>query len=213
MCITCVRVKGATASQLVSDLPDFRINPSSPFTQVGLDYAGPVPIKLSKIRSSVKGKGYFCLFICMSTDAIHLELVTDMTTKTFLNVLRRFTSRRGNPNCIYSDNGTNFVGAENELQQLYKLLINKSLDNSISSFLSKEFIEWKLIPPFAPHCGGIWKSGVKSVKHHLRRNMGNTTLCYEELNTLLIQIEGILKRPLSPLYDSLDDFGTLTPSH
>lgn len=146
------------------------------------------------------------LFVCMSTKALPIELVSDMFA------LRRFMSRRGKPSQIFLDNGKNFVGARNELNKIYIMLNNKNSCEEIKSFAANDGIKWTFIPPAAPHWGGIWEAGVKSVKHHLRRTMGNNTLTYEELNTLLIQIEGILNsRPLCPLGSY--DLDCLTPSH
>lgn len=137
-----------------------------------------------------------------------------MTTNNFLSALRRFVSRRGKSLSIHSDNGKNFIGAKNELNKLYNLFNNKSTLSDIENYAVKEGIEWKFLPLAAPHWGGIWEAGVKSVKHHLKRTVSTTTLTYEKYNTLLVQIEGILNsRPLTPIGDDIDDLGYLTPAH
>lgn len=213
-CIRCHKFRATLSSQLMSDLPSIRVNRARPFENVGLDYAGPVNIKQSRIRRTLITKGYICVFVCMATKALHLELVSNMTTKTFLSAFHRFTARRGKPSQVYSDNGKNFVGARNELHKLYRLFNNRDIADEINNHLANDNIRWHFIPPAAPHWGGIWESGVKSVKHHLKRTMGNTTLTYEELNTLLVQIEGILNsRPLCPLSDGADEVDYLTPAH
>lgn len=154
-------------------------------------------------------KAYFALFVCMATKAIHLELVSDLTTDAFIAALRRFTSRRGKCANIYSDNKTNFHGARRCLTEMHKLCLNQAHNDLITYTLAKDGINWHFIPPSAPHFGGLWEAGVKSVKLHLRRVVGESILTFEEMYTLFTQIESILNsRPLS---DS--DLNPLTPSH
>ena len=97
----------------MGDLPKARVNPSGfPFESAGVDYAGPIRLKEGKRRGKVREtKAYIAVFVCLSTKAVHLELVTDLTTETFLAAFRRFTARRGLCKTIYFDNGTNFAGA------------------------------------------------------------------------------------------------------
>lgn len=210
-CIKCYRFRAETASQIMADLPRSRVTPSRPFLFSGVDFAGPFSIKQSRLRKALTTKGYICLFVCMASKALHLELVPDLTTKAFLNALRRFTSRRGKCQKLYSDNGTSFKGAHNELNAIYK---NINANEVVHNHLSEENIKWEFIPPSSPHWGGIWESGVKSVKHHLRRTLTDSCLTYEEFNTVLIQIEGILNsRPLCELSNDPTDLTPLTPSH
>ncbi|XP_070171477.1 uncharacterized protein [Polyergus mexicanus] len=112
---------------------------------------------------------------------------------------------------MYLDNGTSFVGADKELQIAYQSAIRDP------NFLNKtacDNVTWNFIPPSAPHFGGMWEAGVRSVKHHLRRVLGEHTLTFEEFTTLLCKIEACLNsRPLAPLSDSLDEFDSLTPGH
>ncbi|XP_017788506.1 PREDICTED: uncharacterized protein LOC108571047 [Habropoda laboriosa] len=181
--------------------------------QSELDYAGPFLIK-EKTRSKTTLKAYLCIFVCFSTKAVHLELAIDMTSQSFLNCLKRFISRRGLCHTIFSDNGTNFVGARNELLDLSKLLTDKEHHQRVKKFLSENNIQWNLIPPRAPHFGGLWEGAVKSTKYHLKRVIGETRLTYEELYTILTQIEACLNsRPLSPLSDDPTDLSPLTPGH
>jgi len=78
------------ASQLMGNLPSLRVNPACPFLNCGVDYAGPFIIHQSRRRSKTKVKGYAALFICLATKAIHIELISDLTTEAFLAALRRF---------------------------------------------------------------------------------------------------------------------------
>ena len=157
--------------------------------------------------SKIKVKCYVALFICLSTKAVHLELVRDLTSQAFIAALRRFTARRGKCANIYSDNATNFVGAKNELEELVKMFNSVRAREEIQGYAAQEGFAWHFIPPSVPHIGGLWEAGVKSMKHHLRRTAGNACLTYEEMHTLLCQIEACLNsRPLVKLSEDPDDF-------
>lgn len=152
-----------------------------------------------------------CLFICMVTKAVHLEPVSSLTTDGFLEALRRFVSRRGLCAHIYSDCGTNFIGAEGELK---KHLQSSTTANAIADDLSGKGIQWHFNPPLAPHHGGIWEAGVKSAKHHIRRVVGNNSLTYEQFHTVLCQVEAVMNsKPLYAMSRDPDDFRALTPGH
>lgn len=213
-CVICVRYRAQTCEQKMSLLPYPRVNFERPFLHVGVDFGGPIYVKASRYRTATYHKGYLCLFICLSTRAIHLELVSDLTTKAFILALKRFISRRGLCHTIYSDNATNFKGAHNELNELYKMFINKNDYSEILNYTAHRSINWKFTVPLASHMGGIYEAGIKSAKHLLRRQLGNIRLPYEELNTILIQIEGILNsRPLCALSNFPNDLTCLTPAH
>ncbi|XP_072399471.1 uncharacterized protein [Diabrotica undecimpunctata] len=178
----------------------------------GIDYAGPFPLKDKAGRGCKILKCYICVFVCFSTKAIHLELVSNLTTECFLSCLKRFTSRRGVPSDVYSDNGSTFVGARNELKEFGIFLLKN--ENVITQYASKDNIHWHFIPPYSPNFGGLWEAAVKSTKHFLKRTMLNRILIYENFNTLLVQIEGILNsRPLYSLSNDPNDLEPITPSH
>ena len=111
-CTTCRRNNARTTSQLVGQLPKERVTPGPIFENVGVDYAGPLLLKVGRVRKPTVVKTYICLFVSMSVKAVHLEAVTDLSTRAFLAALKRFISRRGIPSTIHSDHGTNFVGAD-----------------------------------------------------------------------------------------------------
>lgn len=213
-CLTCFRFKAQVASQIMCDLPKERLTVSSPFTNVGIDYGGPFNIKSSKLRKAPIIKCYIALFVCMVTRAIHIEVVSSLSTEAFLLTLKRFVSRRGNPKIIYSDNATNFVGSCNQLKAVYDFLRKTETSEAIQNFLASSEITWKFIPPRSPHHGGIWEAAIKSTKYHLIRLLGNQNLSYEEFSTTLTQIEAILNsRPISALSNDPSDLAPLTSGH
>ncbi|XP_044313301.1 uncharacterized protein LOC123037303 [Drosophila rhopaloa] len=177
------RTRPTTTAQLMGDLPVHRVNPPSrPFIATGVDYTGAIEIKAARLR-------YIAVFICLATKAVHLEAVTGLTPEHFLLALDRFTGRRGMVQHLYSDNGTNFVGADNR-------------------------ITWHFNPPLSPNFGGLWEANVKSVKHHLKRVIADRRLTYEELSSVLVSIEACLNsRPPCPLTADPDDLEVLTPAH
>lgn len=143
---------------------------------------------------------------------MHLEVVSDLSTIQFLKAFKRFVSRRGIPKHMFSDNATNFIGADGEIQ----LALDQALaqnDSDIYKFLLKNKITWSTIPARAPHFGG-WESGVKLMKHHLKRILGNIRLTFEDFNTLIIEIEAIVNsRPLWAVPTQPSGQEALTPGH
>ncbi len=128
---------------------------------------------------------YICLFLCFATKATHLELVSDLTAEAFLAALSRFTARRGVPDTILSDNGTNFVGAKNELAELQSMLRSQQTQDALHHFTSTCSIKWKFSPSRSPHFGGMWEAGVKAMKLLLRKFIGQHKLTFEEMVTVL----------------------------
>ena len=120
----------------MGQLPDSRVQPSAVFSNVGIDYAGPITIRYGGPRSKVTQKAYISVFVCMATTAVHVELVTSLSTKAFLDALSRFTSRRGLPSVIYSDNATNFQGAQRELNELFQLISSQDFQLEIQTSTS-----------------------------------------------------------------------------
>lgn len=210
-CIVCTREKAAVANELMSDLPDFRVRPvPRAFYHIGIDYAGPIQIRSTPGRGHKSHKAYISVFVCMTVKATHLELVNELSTQAFPAAFARFCARRGVPNTVYSDNATNFQGAQRELTATWHAATSDSFLNNIA----EQGVNWKFIPPSSPHFGGLWEACVRSVKYHLKRVIGVHTLTYEEMSTLLCKIETCLNsRPLSQMSDHIDDYTTLTPSH
>ena len=215
-CVICRRVSGKARPQLLGQLPPVHTSPGFIFERVGVDYAGPVLIKSGQVHQPTVTKAYVAVFVSLAVKAVHLELVTDLSTAAFVATLRRFVARRGKPSLIMSDHGTNFIGAAHELKEMYAFLKRSNTQNSICDHCSSQNIQWRLIPENAPHFGGLWEAAVKSLKYHLRRIVGDVrlTYMYEELSTLLTQVESCLNsRPLGPLPEPEDGYEALTPGH
>lgn len=198
-CVKCCRYRGETITQLMAQLPEMRINPSRAFQHTGVDFAGPMQLKQGR---NVIIKCYIAVFVCMKCKAVHLELVSDLTSEAFIAALNRFISlRAGSIEHMYSDNGTNFVGSKRIMSQAYELWN----DRDVARHLSLNSIQLHFIVPSA---------AVKATKFHLRRIGGAHTFTYEELTTLLTKISACLNsRPLVPLSDDPTDILTLTPGH
>ena len=177
---------------MMGQLPKERTTPGSVFDTVGVDYAGPIRVKYGPTRRPTVVKAYVSVFVSLTVKAVHLELVSDLTTDSFIGCLRRFISYRGKPTQIWSDHGSNFVGASNELKSLGEFLQQQENESAISDFCSLHHIAWKFMPEKAPHLGKLWEAAVKSMKSHFRRVVGEMKLTFEEATTVLTQVEGIM---------------------
>ncbi len=198
-CVICRKQSQVVAEQRMGQLPPQRITPSDVFSTVGIDYAGPFLVKRGNPRKPVMVKNYLCVFVDFVVKAVHLELVTDMTAEAFVATLRQFIARRGKPKEIFSDNGTNFVGAERDLRELYQLLKEKPLQDTVHAYCPHQDIQWHFSPERAPHFGGLWEAAVKSAKTLLKKTVGLHKFTYEELYTVITQVESCLNsRPLVP---------------
>ena len=136
--------------QLMADIPSYRLQFDQPaFACVGVDYFGPVSVKLLRNKTA---KRYGCIFTCLTMRAVHIEIAHSLDTDSFINALRRFIVRRGRPQQISSDNGTNFIGAAKMLRDSLQSLS----ENKIQQYCSQQDINWNFNPPTASHMGGAW---------------------------------------------------------
>jgi len=138
--------------QQMAALPTSRVHPAAPFTEAGLDYAGPFLLTAHAARGQRTTKHYVAVFVCFATKAVHLECVDDYSTAGFLAAFHWFVSQRGLPSHIHSDNGTNFQGADRELHRAWKSLQS---DEILRAYLVNERIQWHFSPPAAPHFGRL----------------------------------------------------------
>lgn len=155
-----------------------RVTPDAVFNRVRVDYAGPILIKRGHTRKPVVIKAYVCVFVSLTVKAVHLELVSDLTSEAFIACWRRFIARRRRP-LIWRDHGSNFVGAA---RQIREMLEKDTSVEDISNFCTTQCIVWDFISEKAPHFRGLWEAAVKSLKKHLYRIV---KLTFEELSTVL----------------------------
>ena len=204
------RFHAKPACQMMAPLPKSRIKqPLKAFERVGIDYAGPFLTKQG--RGKQRAKRYLCLFTCLVTRAVHLELAYGLDTDSFINAFTRMTSRRGTPSYVVSDNGTNFVGAERELRELVEAL---DQDEILQKTCRYHQIDWKFNPPSAPHFGGVFDARIKSAKRALRAILRDADVTDEELQTAMCGAESLLNsRPITYVSSDPNDLIPLTPNH
>ena len=207
-CTTCHQIATKMEHQQMGQLPSNRVSPSSPFAMTGIDYAGPFTMKKGHTRKPTLIKVYLAIFMCFSTKAAHSEVVSAMTTETFLACLHRL---RGLPTEIHTDNGSNFKGAKNDLSELFHFLQATSTQEAVNSYLLSQCVQWHCIPERAPHFGS---AAVKSAKYHLKWVIGTQHIDFEEFSTVAALVESCLNsRPLISFSRHSDDgISTLTPA-
>lgn len=187
-------------------LPKRRVQRSRPFAHVGLDYFGPLCVVQPDGNET---KCYGCIITCTVTRLIHLDAVGDLSTTSFLRMLRRFFSRRGIPISVTSDNAPTFALADNILRDCAVAAQN---DPEVERMTSNRGIEWHYITPYAPWQGGFYERLIKSVKHSLYKTLGKAKPSYDELHTILAETECLLNtRPLIHLDSNSPEEQVLRP--
>ena len=208
-CVACRKARRPVEEQKMADLPEERVTPSPPFTYVGMDCFGPFFVKQG--RKTLKRYGL--LFTCFCSRGIHVEMLDDMTTDAFINALRCFVSIRGAVRTIRCDQGSNFVGARNELAEAMKELD----EDAISTHLSRNQCDFILNAPHASHTGGIWERQIRTVRDALSSTaaMCPGRLDDSSLRTLFYEAMTLVNnRPLSMSNaGNSHDLEALTPNH
>ena len=210
-CVVCRKLEAKPfPTPRAPQLPACRVSEEPPFCNTGIDFAGPIYVKKSSgaINGNNQDKVYIALFTCASTRALHLELVENMSAATFLQAFRRFSSRRGLPTKVLTDNAKTFKSASKEVR-----MIGESKE--VNRYFANRRIAWEFITEKAPWHGGFWERMVRSVKRCLKKAIGRASLSFGELRTLLVEIETTLNnRPLTFVYDDEQGISyALTPSH
>ena len=204
-CMTCKMRSYKPAEQIMADLPECRVTSGFPFAVTGVDCFGPFHIREGRINR----KRYGCLFSCLKTRAVHIEVVYTLSIDSFLMALSRFINRRGLPEEMFSDQGSNFVGAELELKRFTKTLDDERLRKE----LVIKGIEWHFNPPYSSHRGGAWERMIRSIRRVLSAVSNGQVLTDESLSTFFSEVERVLNnRPITPVYDDPDQIDVLSPS-
>lgn len=206
-CVLCKQRLATACVQQMADLPEERVTANKPpFTCVGLDYFGPIEVK----RGRTVLKRYGCVFTCLSSRAVHIEVANSLETDCFIQVLLRFIARRGKPEVIRSDNGSNFVGAKGEVRKAMESWNAAVIDNT----LKQRDIQWIMNPPGASHMGGSWERQIRTIRSILVALCKEQLMDEESLPTLMCLVESIINsRPLTTVSDDVNDFEALTPNH
>ncbi|XP_068707690.1 uncharacterized protein [Montipora foliosa] len=202
-CHGCKRFQvAALPNPPTGNLPKERTAGSVPFKFIGVDFAGPIKY-LSKTKKEMKA--YIVLYACSLTRAVYLDLLPSQSTDEFLSSLKRFISRRGRPEKIFSDNGKTFVAAAKWLRNVMK-------DERLNDFLARQEITWQFNLSRAPWWGGQFERLIGVVKQSLYKSIGNGNLRWHELEEVILDVERIVNdRPLDYVEDDVQ-MPILTPS-
>ena len=209
-CITCKKLRSKPLEQIEGQLPSLRVATGLPaFTNTAMDMFGPIQIKMNR---KTRKEAQIIIFTCMTMRAIHLELVTDRSTDTFLMAFRRFACTRGHPNVCWSDCGKNFVGAQAYLKE-----ITSGWDTSkIQKVLTEEFscdFRWEFNIPKASHQNGVVESLIKSVRQAMNATCKDQAYTEEQWHTILKEITYLVNsRPLYPSSEDIFNDPPITPN-
>ena len=208
LCVPC-RIKfQRMESQIMAPLPIERIKPSPPFTHTGIDYFGPFSIR-GEVNKRVIGKCYGVLLVCQSSRAVHVDLASDYSTDSFLQLLRRFASIRGWPAKFFSDQGSQLLAASKELIDAIEALDT----DRIKEFSIQQGCDWHFSPPDAPWANGATEALVKTVKRNLQSTIGSQVLSFSELQTVMFEVAQITnQRPIGTHPSLPEDRTYLTPN-
>lgn len=214
-CVTCRKQKGKMCQQMMSDLPPERSQRANPFAYTTLDLFGPFEIK-DAVKKRTGKKVWGIVFCCMVSRAVHADLVDDQSSESFLQAYSRFVALRGHRTRLWSDRGTNFVGAKPALRELHRHLATLQ-QSSMEDKATKNGTEWAwdFHPADAPHRNGAAEAAVKLIKRALT-SLGGTvgSLTWGELQTLFYQAANLAnERPIDArAQEQEDSVEYLTPN-
>ena len=208
-CIRCRKVTGHHYTLPRSpELPQFCQDTSiHPFSTIGVDFTGHLTVK---DRSGNHIKVYICLFTCLTTRTISLDIVEDLSTSSYLQAFRQHCSIFSIPHLILSDNTQTFKRADHDLQILLSHFDSPAFQNA----LAVKRIRFLYIPARSPHWGGVYGRLISLTKTSLKKVLGRSLVTLQELHTLIKEIQAILNdRPLTTLKSDLNELQPLTSSH
>ena len=207
-CFDCKKKLKLAPSRQMSNLPVERLKPEPPFTNVGVDYFGPLTIK-GEVQKRIHGKAYGLIFTCMTMRAVYVDITPNQSTDSFLQTLRRFGSRHGWPAKLHSDQGSQLKCASQEL----KNFVNKLDISSIRKLAASKGFEWNFVPPEAPWMNGVTESLVKSIKLSLNNAIGDHILTFSELQTTIFECAQLVnQRPIGRHPTDPEDGSYLCPN-
>ena len=212
-CVLCKKLRGPHLEQRMADLPLDRTEVCPPFTNVGFDVFGPWAVQTRKTRGGgVNAKRWGLVFTCLSSRAIHIEVLEAMDSSAFICALRRFFALRGHAKLLRCDRGTNFVGAKTELDAAASELDEKKVEK----FVTECGCKWEFNPPHASHFGGVWERQINTIRRVLDAmftELGQSQLTHELLVTLMAEVVAIVNaRPIAALPSDTDDPQPLSPA-
>ena len=207
-CTICKKLDGQFQRQIMGKLPDERSKPAPAWSYISLDMFGPYSIR-GETNKRTRSRGYGVIFNCLLTRAIHLDVVSDYSTQSFLMSLRRFISMRGCPMKVYSDRGSQLRAADKELKEIVA-----DIDEEVLTiFGSDNSFEWEFCSPDAPWQNGCSESLIKSVKKSIKIAIGDQILTYSEFQTVLMECANLInERPIGRHPTSHEDGVYLSPN-
>ena len=213
LCVLCKKLRGPRLEQRMADLPADRVEATPPFTNVGFDVFGPWLIQTRKTRGGTIGsKRWGLVFTCLSSRAVHIEVLESMDTSSFICALRRFFALRGPASLLRCDRGTNFIGGKSELDEAMKEMDQRKLER----YFKEQGCEWRFNPPYASHFGGAWERQIGTIRRVLDAmflELGGSQLTHELLVTLMAEVTAIVNaRPITTVLSDTEEPEPLSPS-
>ena len=213
LCVLCKKLRGPRLEQRMADLPADRVVAPPPFTNVGFDVFGPWLIQSRKTRGgTTSSKRWGLVFTCLSSRAVHIEVLESMDTSSFICALRRFFALRGPASLLRCDRGTNFIGGKSELDEAMKEMDQRRLER----YVKDQGCEWLFNPPYASHFSGAWEQQIGTIRRVLDAmflELGGSQLTHELLVTLMAEVMAIVNaRPITTVLSDTDEPEPLSPS-